>query len=59
MLVGTERDNIEKEVFYAQRVIDIIDNVTTPMLIYDEEKDIVRKALIKYKDELESRIRGY
>lgn len=50
----------EKELYFANAVIGAIKNVEMPMLMYDGEKKVVEKALRKYIDELEARIRfGY
>ena len=39
-------------------VIAAINNVKTPILMYDEEKAVTKKALQRYVDELESELRG-
>lgn len=52
------REEIEKKVYFAQTVIGAIKNVKHPMLIYDEEKEVVREALSKYIRELEDELRG-
>ena len=52
------REEIEKDIIFADMVLGVIKNVKTPMLIYDEEKAVVRKALSEYKDKLESEMRG-
>ena len=39
-------------------VLGAIENVKVPMLMYEEEKNVVRKALIEYKDALESKLRN-
>jgi hypothetical protein len=52
------REDIEKELIFADMVLDVIKNVKTPMLMYDEEKDVVKKALTEYKYKLESKMRG-
>lgn len=52
------REDIEKELIFADMVLGAIKNVKTPMLMYDEEKDVVEKALIEYKYKLESEMRG-
>lgn len=51
-------DEIKKELVFADMVIGVINNTKVPMLIYDEEKEVVKKALRKYIDELESELRG-
>lgn len=52
------KEDIEKELIFADMVLGVIKNVKTPMLMYDEEKDVVKKALIEYKYKLESEMRG-
>lgn len=52
------RKEIEKELIFADMVLGAIENVKTPILVYDEEKNVVKKALIEYKYKLESEIRG-
>ena len=52
------REDIEKELTFGGMVIGAIDNIKVPMLMYDEEKEVVKKALRKYIDELESELRG-
>lgn len=48
----------KKELYFANAVIGAIDNVKTPMLMYEEEKKVVRKALRMYIDKVESDMRG-
>ena len=43
----------KKELYFANAVIGAIDNVKTPMLMYQEEKDVVRKALRMYIDRID------
>lgn len=52
------REEIQKDITFAEMVISVIKNVSRPMLIYDEEKEVVRKALMRYIDDLESELRG-
>ena len=42
----------KKELYFANAVIGAIDNVKTPMLMYQEEKDVVIKALRIYIDRI-------
>lgn len=49
---------IEKDILFSKMVIGAIEHVKMPMLMYDEEKEVVKKALTKYIDELESKLRG-
>ena len=50
----------EKELYFANAVIGAINNVKVPMLMYEEEKQVVKKALLKYIDEPEAKARfGY
>lgn len=51
-------EEMQKEITFAEMVIKAIDNVKTPVLSYDEEKEVVRKALSRYIDDLESDMRG-
>lgn len=48
----------EKEIIIAEMVIGAIKNVKVPMLIYEEEKAVVRKALSEYVSKLESELKG-
>ena len=48
----------KKELYFANTVIGAIDNVKTPMLMYQEEKDVVRKALRMYIDKIKSDMRS-
>ncbi len=43
----------EKEIYFARRVIDSINMIDEPKLAYQEEKDVVKKALQKYISDLE------
>ena len=50
----------EKELYFANAVLGAIRNVEVPMLMYEGEKEVVRKALRKYINELEAKARfGY
>ena len=51
-------EEINKEICFAEMVIGAINNVKTPMLMYDEEKTVTKRALLKYIAELESELRG-
>lgn len=44
----------KKELYFANTVIDAIKNVKVPMLMYEEEKNVVEKALRMYIDKIES-----
>lgn len=52
------KEQIEKEIYFAKVIIGATNHVQTPMLTYQEEKDVVRKALTKYVYELEDELRG-
>lgn len=52
-----ESKEIEREIYFANVVIGAIDHVKTPMLMYDEEKSVTKKALEMYIEELESKQR--
>ena len=45
-------EEINKEICFAEMVIGAINNVKVPMLMYEEEKAVTKKALQKYVDEL-------
>ena len=51
-------EEIQKEIVFADMVLGAIKNVKVPMLMYDEEKDVVKKALDYYKDMLEDKLRN-
>lgn len=51
-------EEIKKEIVFADMVLGAIKNVKTPILMYDEEKDVVKKALIDYKYGLEDKLRN-
>lgn len=51
-------EEINKEIAFANMVIGAINNVKVPMLMYEEEKEVTKKALQKYVYELESELRG-
>ena len=48
----------EKELYFANVVIGAINNVEMPILMYKEEKEVVKKALRMYIDKIESEARG-
>ena len=56
--MGMTNEEIKQEIYFAEMVIGAINHVKVPMLIYDEEKVVVQKALYKYKQELENELRG-
>lgn len=53
------QDNMEytesqkKELYFANVVIGAIENVKTPMLMYEGEKEVVKKSLQMYIDKIE------
>ena len=51
-------EEIQKELVFVNMVLGAIKNVKVPMLMYDEEKDVVKKALNDYKDKLEDKLRN-
>ncbi len=53
-----DNEKIKKELFFANHLIDIINHVERPTLVYDEEKEVVKKALRMYIDDLEDKQRG-
>lgn len=44
----------KKELYFVNTVIGAIKNVKVPMLMYEEEKNVVEKALRMYIDKVES-----
>ena len=48
-----DRDKNEKEIYFAKRVLESINMVEEPKLVYPEEKEVVAKALRKYISDLE------
>ena len=51
-------EKIKKELYFIDAVLGAIRNVDIPMLMYEGEKEVVRKALIDYKYKIESELRG-
>lgn len=51
-------EEIERKMYFAQTIIGVINHVERPMLLYDEEKAVVKEALYKYIRELEDEMRG-
>lgn len=51
-------EELNREIVFINMVLNVIKNVARPMLIYDEEKEVVRKALTEYQHKLESELRG-
>lgn len=49
-------EEINKEIRFAEMVIGVINNVKVPMLMYEEEKEVTKKALQKYLYELKSEL---
>lgn len=52
------KEEMQKDITFAEIVIGVIKNVKCPMLMYDEEKEVVKKALTRYINDLESELRG-
>ena len=49
----TDREQDNKELYFAHRVLDSLTMVSEPKLVYEEEKKVVEKALRKYISDLE------
>lgn len=47
----------KKEIIFAEMIMGAIKNVKVPMLIYEEEKAVVEKALLEYVSKLENELR--
>ena len=56
--MGMTIEEINKEISVAKMIIRVINDVKVPMLMYEEEKAVTKKALRKYVAELESELRG-
>lgn len=48
-----DREQDNKELYFARRVLDSLNMVSEPKLVYEEEKKVVEKALRKYISDLE------
>ena len=48
-----DREQNNKEIYFARRVLDSLNMVSEPKLVYEEEKRVVEKALRKYISDLE------
>ena len=51
-------EEINKHITFSKMVLEAIKNVSCPMLMYEEEKKVVKIALQKYINELEDKLRG-
>lgn len=49
----TDREQDNKELYFAHRVLDSLNMISEPKLVYEEEKEVVKKALRKYISDLE------
>lgn len=49
----TNREQDNNELYFARRVLDSLNMVSEPKLVYEEEKKVVEKALRKYISDLE------
>jgi hypothetical protein len=56
IMANMTREQINKELYFVDRVLGDIRNVEMPKLVYDEEKEVVRKALADYKSKLQSEL---
>lgn len=50
--------DIERKLYFANRVLETIRMIDEPKLCYPEEKTVVAEALRKYIYELEAELRG-
>ena len=53
-----DREKQNRESAFARRVLESINMVEEPKLVYPEEKEVVKKALQQYISELECQQRG-
>lgn len=51
-------EKTKKELYFIDAVLGAIRNVEMPILMYEGEKEVVRKALIDYKYKIEDQLRG-
>ena len=51
-------EEIKKKIAFAEMVLGAIKNVNMPLLVYEEEKEVVREALWRYMSDLEDELRG-
>ena len=52
-----DNDEIKKKIYFAETVIGTINHVKCPMLMYEEEKNVVKEALGDYISKLEIELR--
>lgn len=53
-----DTDTINREIYFCEKILGEIQHIDKPILCYEEEKGVVRKALSEYKSSLESKLRG-
>ena len=58
MKCNMTKEEIEKKIYFAETVLGAIKHIERPMLVYEEEKQVVKEALSEYKYKLESELRG-
>ena len=51
-------EKAKKELYFINAVLGTIQNVEVPMLMYEGEKEVVRKALLDYKFKIENELYG-
>lgn len=52
-------EELQKELYFADAVLGAIEHVKNPILVYDEEKEVVKKALKEYKSKIEDKVICY
>lgn len=55
-LYGADREKAEKEMYFAKRILQDMQHLNVVHLVYDEEKEVVRKALQDYRSKLQSQM---
>ena len=55
-LYGSDREKAEKEMYFAKRIIQDMQHLNVVHLVYDEEKEVVKKALQDYRSKLQSQM---
>lgn len=48
------REAMQKELFIARRIVDAIDNFDELKIAYDEEKSVIREALVRFAHRIDA-----
>jgi hypothetical protein len=55
-LYGADGEKAEKEMYFADRILNDMQHLNVVHLVYDEEKEVVKKALQDYRSKLQSQM---